>query len=98
MPRGSNAEDTDTGLDNTWNLYNFRGIGNISAIETVFDGWGINKTFTGDEIDKVQNFAAKVALMKNKFTKTVKTESSGGTTISYDVRSSVTMTSYGICR
>lgn len=82
---GDNAEDTDTGFDNTWNLYNFRGIGNISAIETVFDGWGINKTFTGDEIDKVQNFAAKVALMKNKFTKTVKTESSGGTTISYDV-------------
>lgn len=82
---GNNAEDTDTGFDNTWNLYNFRGIGNISAIETVFDSWGINKTFTGDEIDKVQNFAAKVALMKNKFTKTVKTESSGGTTISYDV-------------
>lgn len=46
---GNNAEDTDTGFDNTWNLYNFRGIGNISAIETVFDGWGINKTFTSDD-------------------------------------------------
>lgn len=82
---GDNAQDTDTGIGNTYNLYNFRGVGNISEIETVFDGWNINKDFTGGEIDEVQRFAAKVALLKNKFTKQQETESSGGTSVTYDV-------------
>lgn len=82
---GDTADDDDTGVANSWGLYNTQGIGTIAEIEDVFDGWGIQKDTAGGKVDLVQRYAAKVAVMKNKFTKETKTQSSGGTEVEYDV-------------
>lgn len=82
---GDTADDAACGLDNSWGLYNTQGIGTIAEIESVFDGWNIKKDTVGSKIDLVQRYAAKVAIMKNKFTKETKTQSSAGTEVEYDV-------------
>ncbi len=78
------ASQTD-GLGNSTGLAEYKGVASISEMETVFDGWGMDRDVTGGEAVTVKNFAAKVALMKNRFTKEVKTEENNGTTVTYEV-------------
>lgn len=67
---GMSKED---GLDNTRKLYTFKNIGSISEMEQDFDNlkilgykWQDKKT-EGGHYETVKNFAAKMAVMKNKF-------------------------------
>lgn len=78
------ASQTD-GLGNSTALAEYKGVASISEMETVFDSWGMDRSVTGGEAVTVKNFAAKVALMKNRFTKEVKTEENNGTTVTYEV-------------
>ena len=64
---------TEDGLDNTRKLYTFKNIGSISEMEQDFDNltilgykWEDKKT-EGGHYETVKNFAAKMAVMKNKF-------------------------------
>mgnify|MGYP002672942282 FL=1 len=64
---------TEDGLDNTRKLYTFKNIGSISEMEQDFDNltilgykWQDKKT-EGGHYETVKNFAAKMAVMKNKF-------------------------------
>ena len=64
---------TEDGLDNTRKLYTFKNIGSISEMEQDFDNltilgykWQGKKT-EGGQYETVKNFAAKMAVMKNKF-------------------------------
>ena len=63
----------DDGLENTRKLYTFKNIGSISELENDFDNlkilgykWQDKKT-TGGHYETVKNFAAKMAVMRNKF-------------------------------
>ena len=67
---GMNTED---GLENTKKLYTFKNIGSISEMEQDFDNltilgykWEDKKT-EGGHYETVKNFAAKMAVMRNKF-------------------------------
>lgn len=67
---GMNTED---GLENTKKLYTFKNIGSISELENDFDNlkilgykWQDKKT-EGGHYETVKNFAAKMAVMRNKF-------------------------------
>ena len=82
---------TEDGLTNTKGLYFYKDIGTVSEIETTFDNmtilgdkWG-SKTVTGGDYQSVQNFAVKMAVMKNKFSKEERTETNNGQTITYYV-------------
>ena len=63
----------DDGLENTRKLYTFKNIGSISELENDFDNLTIlghkwqNKQITGGQYETVKNFAAKMAVMRNKF-------------------------------
>lgn len=67
---GMNTED---GLENTKKLYTFKHIGSISELENDFDNLTIlgykwqNKKTEGGHYETVKNFAAKMAVMRNKF-------------------------------
>ena len=67
---GMNTED---GLENTKKLYTFKNIGSISELENDFDNLKIlgykwqNKKTEGGHYETVKNFAAKMAVMRNKF-------------------------------
>lgn len=67
---GMNTED---GLENTRKLYTFKNIGSISELENDFDNLTIlgykwqNKKTEGGHYETVKNFAAKMAVMRNKF-------------------------------
>ena len=63
----------DDGLENTRKLYTFKNIGSISELENDFDNlkilgykWQDKKT-EGGHYETVKNFAAKMAVMRNKF-------------------------------
>ncbi|HAC20804.1 MAG TPA: hypothetical protein DCF91_01740 [Porphyromonadaceae bacterium] len=73
----NNAQDLLDGLKNTKELFHFEGVGSISQLETLFDGWSIKKESTGDSATDVENFAAKMCVKKNKFTKVTETGSDG---------------------
>lgn len=81
----------DNGLANTRQLYTFKGIGSISEMETTLDNihvgkytWQEKKEEGGDYLT-VKNFAAKMAVMKNKFNveKREQKDSDGNTVIFY---------------
>lgn len=63
----------DDGLENTRKLYTFKNIGSISELENDFDNLTIlgykwqDKQTTGCHYETVKNFAAKMAVMRNKF-------------------------------
>lgn len=63
----------DDGLENTRKLYTFKNIGSISELENDFDNLTIlgykwqDKQTTGGHYETVKNFAAKMAVMRNKF-------------------------------
>ncbi|WP_337559633.1 fimbrillin family protein [Prevotella sp.] len=65
--------NTDDGLENTRKLYTFKNIGSISELENDFDNLTIlgykwqNKKTEGGHYETVKNFAAKMAVMRNKF-------------------------------
>lgn len=85
---GMSKED---GLDNTRKLYTFKNIGSISEMEQDFDNlkilgykWQDKKT-EGGHYETVKNFAAKMAVMKNKFNveKREQKDKDGNTVIFY---------------
>lgn len=85
---GMNTED---GLENTKKLYTFKNIGSISELENDFDNltilgykWQKKKT-EGGHYETVKNFAAKMAVMKNKFNveKREQKDKDGNTVIFY---------------
>lgn len=85
---GMNTED---GLENTKKLYTFKNIGSISELENDFDNltilgykWQEKKT-EGGHYETVKNFAAKMAVMKNKFNveKREQKDKDGNTVIFY---------------
>ena len=82
---------TDNGLENTRKLYTFKGIGTISEMETTMDNiyvlgltWG-KKEQNGGDYQTVKNFAAKMAVMKNKFNVEKREETHEGKTLIYYV-------------
>ena len=83
--------DVGDGLSNTKELYFFKDIGAVSEMETIFDGITIgrgtwdSKTVSGGDYQSVQNFAVKMAVMKNKFSKEERTETNNGETLTYYV-------------
>lgn len=69
---GETASSDTNGYENTVGLYNYQGIGSVSYIEITLDDWMSlisRKTVTppNSEMEMVQNFAAKMCLMKNRF-------------------------------
>ena len=81
----------DNGLANTRQLYTFKGIGSISEMETTLDNIHVGK-YTwhekkeeGGDYQTVKNFAAKMAVMKNKFNieKREQKDSDGNTVVFY---------------
>lgn len=83
--------DVGDGLSNTKELYFFKDIGAVSEMETILDGITIgrgtwdSKTVSGGDYQSVQNFAVKMAVMKNKFSKEERTETNNGETLTYYV-------------
>lgn len=83
--------DVGDGLSNTKELYFFKDIGAVSETETILDGITIgrgtwdSKTVSGGDYQSVQNFAVKMAVMKNKFSKEERTETNNGETLTYYV-------------
>lgn len=81
----------DDGLANTKQLYTFKDIGAVSDMEVTLDDIVIgqeswqSKDVTGGDYQSVQNFAAKMAVMKNKFNKEERTETNNGETFTYYV-------------
>jgi len=79
------------GLSNTKELYFFKGIGAVSEMETILNGIKIgngtwdSKTETGGNYQSVQYFAAKMAVMKNKFSREKRSETNNGQTLTYYV-------------
>lgn len=82
---------TDNGLENTRKLYTFKGIGTISEMETTLDNIYIlgltwkKKEQNGGDYQTVKNFAAKMAVMKNKFNVEKREETHKGETLIYYV-------------
>ena len=83
--------NTDDGLENTRKLYTFKNIGSISELENDFDNlkilgykWQDKKT-EGGHYETVKNFAAKMAVMRNKFNveKREQKDTDGNTVIFY---------------
>lgn len=79
---------TDNGLENTRKLYTFKGIGTISEMETTLDNINIlglitweKKEQNGGDYQTVKNFAAKMAVMKNKFNVEKREETFEGQTL-----------------
>lgn len=81
----------DDGLENTRKLYTFKNIGSISELENDFDNlkilgykWQDKKT-EGGHYETVKNFAAKMAVMRNKFNveKREQKDTDGNTVIFY---------------
>lgn len=81
----------DNGLENTRKLYTFKNIGSISELENDFDNlkilgykWQDKKT-EGGHYETVKNFAAKMAVMRNKFNveKREQKDTEGNTVIFY---------------
>ncbi len=81
----------ENGLSNTRSLYFFKDIGTVSDMETILDGMTIgsgtwdSKTVSGGDYQSVQNFAVKMAVLKNKFSKEERTETDNGVTVTYYV-------------
>lgn len=83
--------NTDDGLENTRKLYTFKNIGSISELENDFDNLKIlgykwqNKKTEGGHYETVKNFAAKMAVMRNKFNveKREQKDTDGNTVIFY---------------
>ncbi|WP_295365741.1 fimbrillin family protein [uncultured Prevotella sp.] len=81
----------DNGLANTRQLYTFKGIGSISEMETALDNIHIGKYTWQEKKEEggnyltVKNFAAKMAVMKNKFNveKREQKDKDGNTVIFY---------------
>ncbi|WP_235016699.1 fimbrillin family protein [Bacteroides faecalis] len=74
------TNETD-GLENTRNLYFHQGIGDIVDVENQLRNNAVGnftETVTGGEQTTVENFAARMAVMKNKFTKKQITIEQGG--------------------
>lgn len=57
---------------------------NLDAI-TIGSGTWDSKTINGGDYQSVQNFAVKMAVMKNKFSKEERTETNNGETLTYYV-------------
>ena len=82
---------TDNGLENTRKLYTFKGIGTISEMETILDKVKIlgytweKKEENGGDYQTVKNFAAKMAVMKNKFNVEKREETNNGETLIFYV-------------
>lgn len=82
---------TDNGLENTRKLYTFKGIGTISEMETTMDNIYVlgltweKKEQNGGDYQTVKNFAAKMAVMKNKFNVEKREETHEGKTLIYYV-------------
>lgn len=82
---------TDNGLENTRKLYTFNGIGTISEMETTLDNIYIlgltweKKEQNGGDYQTVKNFAAKMAVMKNKFNVEKREKTYEGETLIYYV-------------
>ena len=81
----------DNGLENTRKLYTFKGIGTISEMETILDKVKIlgytweKKEENGGDYQTVKNFAAKMAVMKNKFNVEKREETNNGETLIFYV-------------
>ncbi len=81
----------DDGLENTRKLYTFKGIGTISEMETILDKVKIlgytweKKEENGGDYQTVKNFAAKMAVMKNKFNVEKREETNNGETLIFYV-------------
>ena len=81
----------DDGLENTRKLYTFKNIGSISELENDFDNMKIlgykwqDKKTEGGHYETVKNFAAKMAVMRNKFNveKREQKDTDGNTVIFY---------------
>ena len=81
---GETASSSSDGLQNTIELYNYQGIGEVSELERIFDFWFNDKRVEGDT-ESVQDFAAKICVMKNKFRKEERQAEGDGETQTYDV-------------
>lgn len=81
---GETASSSSDGLQNTIELYNYQGIGEVSELERIFDFWFNDKRVEGDT-ESVQDFAAKICVMKNKFRKEERQAQGDGETQTYDV-------------
>lgn len=81
---GETASSSSDGLQNTIDLYNYQGIGEVSELERIFDFWFNDKRVEGDT-ESVQDFAAKICVMKNKFRKEERQAEGDGETQTYDV-------------
>lgn len=81
---GETASSSSDGLQNTIELYNYQGIGEVSELERIFDFWFNDKRVEGDT-ESVQDFAAKICVMKNKFRKEERQAEGDGEIQTYDV-------------
>ncbi|MGL6178062.1 MAG: fimbrillin family protein, partial [Tannerellaceae bacterium] len=82
------ASNTDSGLTNTIALFTHQGIGSVSEIEKQLRANAVGnftESESGGGATDIENFAAKMCVKKNKFTKVEKEISEGGVTTTYDV-------------
>lgn len=82
------ASDFGDGLSNTIALYTHNGIGSVSEIEKQLRANAVGnftETSTGGGGIDIENFAAKMCVKKNKFTKEIQTITEGGSSVTFDV-------------
>lgn len=77
VPKLDVSDDPDDGNKNTWELYNFNGISDVTGLMKQLEDWG-GKPDKKLPIDPAE-YAARMCILKNKFNKE-KIGSEGGTT------------------
>ena len=85
---GNLASSEIQGLKNTQELYNYQGVGSLSDFETTLDSWRSwlsTKRVTDGEMENVQEFAAKMCALKNKFEATEQTYQTEEGPVTYPV-------------
>ena len=77
------VNDEDSGYENTKIIYGYKGLDSIENLVNTIEEWG-GKITQGEMPQNPSEYAARSCIMKNKFKKITKSQSSGSTSASED--------------
>ena len=77
------VNDKDSGYENTKTIYGYKGLDSIENLVSTIKGWG-GKITQGEMPQNPSEYAARSCIMKNKFKRITKSQTSGGDSASED--------------
>ena len=77
------VNDEDSGYENTKTIYGYKGLDSIENLVSTIEEWG-GKNTQGEMPQNPSEYAARSCIMKNKFKKITKSQTSGGESASED--------------